>query len=80
MSKLLTCAAADSRIDVDGFHFLLRGIFNRMEVNGPMVATVYHVNDVARTLFHYTKDFNAPNKHGWTALHFAALMGNKDHP
>ena len=43
-----------------------------------MAATIYHVNDVARTLLHYTKDFNAQNKHGWSALHYAARVGNTD--
>ena len=80
LHKFLTCAEADSQIDLDGFHFSYKDNWSgsNAELTGLMAATIYHVNDVARTLLHYTKDFNAQNKHGWSALHYAARVGNTD--
>ena len=31
-----------------------------------------------RTLLHYSKNYNAKNKQGWTALQYAARAGNND--
>ena len=79
LHKLVSCGEADSRIDMNEFHFSFKGSWRyKNELTGLMAATIYHVNDVARTLLHYTKDFNIQNNYGWTALHYAAMFANND--
>jgi len=76
LEKLLTCGEADSQIGIDEFYFSYHGISD--ELTGLMAAILYRFNDVARTLIHYTRDLNLRNKQGWSALHWAASMGNND--
>ena len=80
LEKLLTCAEAGSQIDLDGFHFSFKNLWSglRDELTGLMASSLYGVNDVARTLLHYTKDFKAKNKQGWSALDYAACAANFD--
>ena len=75
LKNFLTCAEADSQIDLEAYYFLYKNLWSgiRDDLTALMAATLYGANDVARTLLHYYVDFNAKNRQGWTALDYAAV-------
>ena len=79
LNKLLSCAGNDSRINLDAFHFsFTKHTNNKLDLTALMAATLYNFNDIARTLLHYSKNYRARNKQGWTPLQLAARAGNND--
>ena len=79
LNRFVVCVGADSSLDIDGLYFLQKHVFawsRKRKTTGLMAATILKFNDLARTLLHYDANINVRNEDGFTALIYAAAVGN----